>query len=90
MQNVKASKSEEPSSDIVISINAQGEVFLEDMELDLEAFKYKLTAMMRNNLDAFVTINGDENVKYDSVRQVMDVLTQSGVKNPGLGIELKK
>ncbi|MGO8990198.1 MAG: ExbD/TolR family protein [bacterium] len=46
--------------------------------------------MMRSRPDAFVIINGDKNVRYDSVIQVMDVLTQSGVKNPGLGIELKR
>jgi biopolymer transport protein TolR len=90
VQLPKASKSEETSRDIIININANGEVFLEDTKLELEALKYKLRAMLRTKPDAFVIINGDKNVKYDSVIQVMDVLTQSGVKNPGLGIELKK
>jgi biopolymer transport protein ExbD len=90
VQLPQATMSEEPSRDIVISINAQGEVYLEDTKLDLEALKYKLRAMMRGKPDAFVIINGDKNVRYDAVIQVMDVLTQGGVKNPGLGIELKR
>ncbi len=90
VQLPKASKSEESSRDIMININAQGEVFLEDTKLDLETLKLKLTARVRNKPDASVIINGDKNVRYDAVIQVMDVLTQSGVKNPGLGIELKK
>jgi biopolymer transport protein ExbD len=90
VQLPKASKSEESSRDILIHINAQGEVFLEETKLDLETLKYKLTAMVRNKPDTTVIINGDKNVRYDAVIQVMDVLTQSGVKNPGLGIELKK
>jgi biopolymer transport protein ExbD len=90
VQLPKASKSEEASRDVIITINAHGEVFLEDVKLDLDTLKYKLMAMMRNKPDASVIINGDKNVRYDSVIQVMDVLTQSGVKNPGLGIELKK
>jgi biopolymer transport protein ExbD len=90
VQLPQASKSEETSRDIIININARGEVFLEDKRLDLETLKYKLRAMVRSKPDASVIINGDKNVKYDSVIQVMDVLTQSGVKNPGLGIELKK
>ena len=90
VQLPKATKSEDTSRDIIININAQGEVFFEDTKLDLEALKYKLRAMMRSRPDAFVIVNGDKDVKYDSVIQVMDVLTQSGVKNPGLGIELKK
>jgi biopolymer transport protein TolR len=90
VQLPKASKSEETSRDIIININAQGDVFLEDAKVDLGTLKYKLMAMVRSKPDASVIINGDKNVRYDSVIQVMDVLTQSGVKNPGLGIELKK
>jgi biopolymer transport protein ExbD len=90
VQLPQASKSEEASRDLIITINAQGEVFLEDKRLDLATLKYRLTAMVRSKPDTTVIINGDKNAKYDSVMQVMDVLTRSGVKNPGLGIELKK
>jgi biopolymer transport protein ExbD len=90
VQLPKASKSEETSRDIIITINARGDVFLEDTKVDLETLKYKLRAMMRSKSDASVIVNGDKNVRYDSVIQVMDVLTQSGVRNPGLGIELKR
>jgi biopolymer transport protein ExbD len=90
VQLPKASKSEEASKDMIITINAHGEIFLEDAKLDLDTLKYRLTAMVRNKPETSVIVNGDKNVKYDAVIQVMDVLTQSGVKNPGLGIELKK
>jgi len=90
VQLPKASKSEETSRDIIININAQGDVFLEDAKVNLDTLKLKLMAKMRSKPDTSVIINGDKNVRYDSVIQVMDVLTQSGVKNPGLGIELKK
>jgi biopolymer transport protein TolR len=90
VQLPQASKSEEASRDLIITINAQGEVFLEDKKLDLAALKYRLTAMVKSKPDTTVIINGDKNAKYDSVMQVMDVLTRSGVRNPGLGIELKK
>jgi len=86
----KASVSQENPRDIIITINALGEVFLDDSKIDLDVLKYKLTAMIRTKPEAFVIINGDRNVRYDSVIQVMDVLTRSGVKNPGLGIEVKK
>jgi biopolymer transport protein ExbD len=90
VQLPQASKSKEVSRDIIININARGEVFLEDKKLDLETLKYRLRAIVRSKPDTSVIINGDKNVKYDSVIQVMDVLTRSGVKNPGLGIELKR
>ena len=90
VQLPRASASEETSRDIIITINAQGTVFLEDKRIDLSTLKYRLTAMVKSKPDTSVIINGDKDVKYDSVIQVMDVLTRSGVKNPGLGIELKK
>jgi biopolymer transport protein TolR len=90
VQLPQVSKSEETQRDIIITIDAQGSVFLEDAKVDLGTLKYKLRAMMKSKPEAFVIINGDKNAKYNAVIQVMDVLTQSGVKNPGLGIELKK
>ncbi len=90
VQLPQGSSSEETSRDIIITINAQGDVFLEDTKIDLDTLKYKVMAMVRNKADDFVIVNGDKNVRYDSVMQVMDVLTQSGVKNPGLGIEIKR
>jgi biopolymer transport protein ExbD len=90
VQLPRASTSEETSRDVIITINAQGDVFLEDKKMDLDILKYRLTAMVKSKPDTSVIINGDKDAKYDSVIQVMDVLTRSGVKNPGLGIELKK
>jgi len=90
VQLPQATKSAETSRDVIITINAEGEVFFNDARIDLYALKDKLKAMVQNNPDVSVIINGDKNVKYDYVIQVMDVLTQSGVKNPGLGIELKR
>ena len=90
VQLPQASKSEETSRDIIITINAWGDVFLDNAKVDLDTLRYKLLAATRSKPDTSVIINGDKNVKYDSVIQVMDVLNRSGVKNPGLGIELKK
>jgi biopolymer transport protein TolR len=90
VQLPKGSKSEENPKDIIITINAQGDVFLEDVKLDLSTLRYRLSTMVKGKPDTSVIINGDKEVKYNAVMEVMDILTQSGVKNPGLGIELKK
>jgi biopolymer transport protein TolR len=89
IQLPKASTSKEISRDIIIGINAQGEVFLDEKKTDLETLKLRLTGMVRRKPESSVIINGDKNVKYDSVIQVMDAVTKAGVKNPGLGIEVK-
>jgi biopolymer transport protein ExbD len=90
VQLPQGSTSEEMSKDIIITVDAQGNVFLEDTKLDLPTLKVKMIARVRDKADTFVIVNGDKNVKYDSVIQVMDVLTQAGVKSPGLGIDVKR
>jgi biopolymer transport protein TolR len=86
----QASIPEGKTQDIVITINAQGNVYLDDIKLDLETLEKRITEMLENEPNLTIIINGDKNVRYDSVIQVMDVLRRSGVRNPGLGIELRR
>ncbi len=86
----QASKSEEASRDLIVTINNRGEIFLDNTKMDLNALKRKLLASVKSKPNTSVIVNGDRNVRYDAVIQVMDIMTQAGVKNPGLGIELKK
>jgi biopolymer transport protein TolR len=90
VQLPQASKSEETTRDMIVTINSRGEVFLDHTKMDLTTLKTRLSAAVKSKPNTSVIINGDKNVRYDSVIQVMDVLTRAGVKNPGLGIELKK
>jgi biopolymer transport protein TolR len=90
VQLPQASRSEETTRDMIVTINARGEVFLDNAKTDLSNLKVKLSAAVKRKPNTSVIINGDKSVRYDSVIQVMDVLTRVGVKNPGLGIELKR
>jgi biopolymer transport protein ExbD len=90
VQLPQASTSEETSKDLIVTINAQGEVFLDEAKVDPDSLKYQLMAKARRKPGLSVIINGDKNVKYDSVIKVIDILNQSGIKNTALGIELKK
>ena len=86
----QASMPEEKAQDIVITISAQGDVYLDDEKVDLDTLQRRVTAMVENEPGLSVIVNGDKNVRYNAVIQVMDALKQSGVSNPGLGIELKR
>ena len=90
VQLPKASTSQETSKDAVVVINARGEVFLDDGKVDLDSLKFKLSRKVREKPGLSVIVNGDKNVRYDSVIGVLDILNQLGIKNAGLGIELKK
>ena len=90
VQLPKASTSVETSKDVVVVINAQGEIFVDDSKVGLDSLKYKLSRKVKDKPDLGVIVNGDKNVRYDSVIGVIDILNQLGIKNAGLGIELKK
>jgi biopolymer transport protein ExbD len=85
----QGSKSGVNPQEVVITINPQGDVFMDDEKVDLGSLKLRVLAKVRQKPDLSVIINGDKNVRYDSVMQVIDVLSQAGVKTPCLGIELK-
>jgi biopolymer transport protein TolR len=74
VQLPQGSSSDEASRDIIVTIDAHGDVFLEDRKIDLDTLKYKIMALLRSKADAFVIINGDKNVRYDSVEAVGKVL----------------
>ena len=86
----RGSTSDEMNKDIIITINAQGDVYLDDTKLDLDTLRNRLMVMVGNEPNISATVNGDKNVRYDSVMQVLDVLKQSGVRNQALGIELRR
>ncbi len=86
----QASSSQESTRDIIITINANGEVFFDNTQVDLALLKEKLRAAVQGKPETSVIVNGDRNARYDAVIQVLDVLTQAGVRNPRLGIELKR
>jgi biopolymer transport protein TolR len=86
----QASSSQESTRDIIVTINANGEIFFDNTQVDLTVLKEKLRAAIQGKPDTTVIVNGDRNARFDAVIQVLDVLTQAGVRNPRLGIELKR
>lgn len=86
----QGSKADENPQEVVITINSQGDVFMDDEQMDLGLLKSSLLKKVKQKPDVVVIINGDKNVRYNSVMQVIDILTQAGIKSPCLGIELKR
>jgi biopolymer transport protein TolR len=86
----QASSSQESTRDIIVTINANGEIFFDNTQVDLALLKEKLRTVVQGKPDTSIIVNGDRNARYDAVIQVLDVLTQAGVRNPRLGIELKR
>ncbi|MBF0503970.1 MAG: biopolymer transporter ExbD [Candidatus Omnitrophica bacterium] len=82
------------SKDINVSITSNGEVYLENqkynLKFDLDVFKFKLKSIIKAYRDPSIIINGDRNVKYDYVVQVIDAASKSGIKHLILATEFKR
>ena len=81
------------SKDINVSITSSGEVYMENekynLRLDLDVFKFKLKHIMKTTSDPAIIIDGDRNVKYDYVVQVIDAASKVGIKHLILATEFK-
>jgi biopolymer transport protein ExbD len=82
------------SRDINVSITSAGEVYLDNerynLKMDLDIFKFKLKHLMKTYNDPAIIINGDRNVKYDYVVQVIDAASKAGIKHLVLATEFKR
>ena len=76
--------------DVVVTINAEGEIYLDDRLVSLEELGSAILEIIALDEATRVVVNGDRNVKYDVVINVMDALARAGVRSPGLGIELQR
>ena len=92
----RVSSNQQPleSKDINVSITSAGDIYLENerynLKMDLDVFKFKLKQIMKSYHDPAIIINGDRNVKYDYVVQVIDAASKVGIKHLVLATEFKR
>jgi len=94
VQLPQAATLDEPVRNLNITVNANGEAFLENarynLRYDLEVLKFKLSALVKNSSESSITIDGDKDVKYDYIVKVIDLASQAGIRHIVLGTELKR
>jgi biopolymer transport protein TolR len=69
---------------ITLSVDAEGQVFLQNTEIELEALIPKLEAIAQNGYDERIYVRGDTSVNYGTVMKVMGALNQAGYRKIGL------
>jgi len=72
---------------LTVSINAQGQVFLQDSEIAIDDLVPRLTAIAQNGYDERIYVRGDQDVGYGSIMRVMGRLNSAGFKRIGLVTE---
>ena len=66
------------SEPVTVSINAKGQIYLQDSEVMLPDLVSKLQGIAQNNQDRRIFVRGDKAINYGLVVQVMGTITQGG------------
>lgn len=75
---------------LAITIDAQGQVYLQDTEIDLEGLVPRLRAITANNPDVRIFVRGDASVNYGRIMEVMGTVNAAGYKKVALVTQQQK
>ena len=80
-------ESEEP---LVITVDAQGVVFIQDTAVEIENLVPRLRAITENKSDTRIFVRGDQSVTYGRVMEVMGTVNVAGFTRVAMITELPK
>jgi len=80
-------ESEEP---LVITVNAEGAVFIQDTEVPIENLVPRLRAITENKADTRIYLRGDKDINYGRVMEIMGTVNVAGFTRVALIAELPK
>jgi biopolymer transport protein TolR len=66
------------STPLTVSINAQGDIYLQDQKVELAELVAKLQAVAQGNGERRIFVRGDKDLSYGRIVQVMATVTQGG------------
>ena len=77
-----------PDEPLVISINAKGEIFLQESIIPMENLTARLQAVTGQNTEARIFVRGDKGIQYGRVMEVMGSVSAAGYRKVSLLAEL--
>jgi biopolymer transport protein TolR len=82
---------EQDREPLTVSVNVQGQVFLQNSEIKVDELVPKLTAITqaRGGLDERIYVRGDRKVDYGTVMRVMGRLSTAGYRRVALVTEVE-
>ncbi len=88
LPKTRAQTINEPNEPLVVSITAEGRIFLQETELDMEALGPQLAAITRNKPETRIFVRGDQAINYGRVMEVMSVINSAGFTKVALIAEM--
>lgn len=69
---------------ITITVNSNGEIFMEDMIYHPDVLSIRLKSMHETDSISQILLKADQNVQYGKVAEVMAIIKESGISGIGL------
>jgi biopolymer transport protein TolR len=88
----QAKSLEQDKQPLTVSVNLQGEVFLQDTQIPVDELVAKLKAITetRGGLEERIYVRGDRKVDYGTVMKVMGRLSSAGFRRVALVTEVEQ
>jgi len=77
----------EPKEPTVITVNKDGEIYIQESEIATDDLVAKLQAITGNNPDAVLYVRGDRALNYGRVLEVMSLVSAAGFRKVSLVAE---
>jgi len=90
LPKTKAKAIAEAEEPLVISVDAQGQVFIQDTAVTMENLIPRLKAITENKPDTRIYLRGDRTIDYGRVMEVMGTVNIAGFTRVALVAELPK
>jgi biopolymer transport protein TolR len=78
----------EPKEPLVITIDAKGDVYLQNNKIDSKDLGPRLIAVTNNNPNATIYVRGDRAIDYGRVLEIMSIVSSAGFTKVSLIAEL--
>lgn len=84
LPETKAKALEGDTEPITISVNASGQIFIQDTEIAIDEVVPKLEAIAKNGYDERIYVRGDQHSDYGTMMKIMGRINAAGFKRLGL------
>lgn len=84
LPETRAKALEGDTEPLTISINSQGQIFIQDTEIPMDEVVPKLEAIAANGYDERIYVRGDQDADYGTMMKVMGRINAAGFKRLGL------
>ena len=88
LPKTKAQPLSQPEEPLVISVNASGEIYVQETSVPLDSLVPRLVAITENNADTRIYLRGDRSINYGRMMQVMGHVNAAGFRRVALIAEL--